>query len=242
MTVESGEVVLAPEDFPGRQGRVGFAFLVGNRRLVARTALAEAIWPSDRPPSWKGALSSIVSKLRALLTRVGLDRPDPLESTGRCYQLRLPRDTWIDHDVAAACVRESESALKARRTGRALRSAATAGRIASRPFLPGVRGRWLERRRERLARIRVRALECRARAHLADDEHEPAVEAAREAVAVRPFRETSYQLLMRAHAAAGNTAEALRVYERCRSLIADELGVSPSQETRTVYAEVLERL
>jgi SARP family transcriptional regulator, regulator of embCAB operon len=65
------------------------------------------------------------------------------------------------------------------------------------------------------------------------------VKHAKEAVAIEPFRETSYQLLMRAHAAVGNRAEALRVYERCRSLLSEELGVSPSPQTEAVYLEIL---
>lgn len=62
---------------------------------------------------------------------------------------------------------------------------------------------------------------------------------AKEAVAIEPFRETSYQLLMRAHAAVGNRAEALRVYERCRSLLSEGLGVSPSPPTEAVYLDIL---
>lgn len=53
------------------------------------------------------------------------------------------------------------------------------------------------------------------------------------------FRESGYQQLMRAHAALGNRAEALRTYHWCRELMADELGVSPSPETEAVYLEVL---
>jgi branched-chain amino acid transport system substrate-binding protein len=44
---------------------------------------------------------------------------------------------------------------------------------------------------------------------------------------------------MEAHAAAGNPAEALRVYERCRRFLADELGAYPSPETEAVYLDVL---
>jgi SARP family transcriptional regulator, regulator of embCAB operon len=68
---------------------------------------------------------------------------------------------------------------------------------------------------------------------------EYAVKHAREAVAIEPFRETGYQLLMRAHAAVGNRAEALRVYERCRSLLSEELGVLPSSQTEAVYLDIL---
>ena len=45
---------------------------------------------------------------------------------------------------------------------------------------------------------------------------------------------------MEAHVAAGNRAEALRVYERCRRLLADELGAYPSPETESIYRGLLE--
>jgi DNA-binding SARP family transcriptional activator len=43
---------------------------------------------------------------------------------------------------------------------------------------------------------------------------------------------------MRAHTVAGNRAEALRVYAKCRQLFRDELGSEPSTET-TVFLSIL---
>jgi streptogramin lyase len=45
---------------------------------------------------------------------------------------------------------------------------------------------------------------------------------------------------MEAHVAAGNGGEALRVYERCRRFLADELGAYPSPETEALYRDLLE--
>ena len=46
---------------------------------------------------------------------------------------------------------------------------------------------------------------------------------------------------MRVHQRAGDRGEALRVFERCRKLLAEELGVEPSSETEGVYLEILGR-
>jgi streptogramin lyase len=46
---------------------------------------------------------------------------------------------------------------------------------------------------------------------------------------------------MEGHAASGNRAEALRVYERCRRLLAEELGAYPSPQTESIYRGLLER-
>ena len=62
---------------------------------------------------------------------------------------------------------------------------------------------------------------------------------AEQAIALQPFRESGYRRLIEAHAAAGNRAEALQVYERCRRLLAEEPGAYPSPETESIYRELL---
>jgi DNA-binding SARP family transcriptional activator len=44
---------------------------------------------------------------------------------------------------------------------------------------------------------------------------------------------------MQAHAAGGSRGEALRTYERCRRMLADELGVGPATQTQTLYVQLL---
>jgi SARP family transcriptional regulator, regulator of embCAB operon len=243
MAIEGDGGVIGVHEFPGQQGRNAFGFLVSQRSSpVSRSALADALWPTRPPPSWPTALSAIVSKLRALLSRSGVDGPGSLTGGAGCYELRLPPDTWVDHEAAADSIHEAEAALKAGDPARAYGPSAVAHHIARRPFLPGEEGPWIDDCRGKLGSILVRALECRAEVYLWNQEYSLAVEAARDAVALRPFRETGYRLLMRAHLGAGNAAEALRVYGRCRSLISEELGVAPSRETRAVHSAVLQSL
>lgn len=243
ISIEADGELFGPHRFPAQQGRAAFAVLVGERStLLSRSVLAEVLWPKGPPPSWPTALSSIMSKLRSLLIEAGLDGSAVLSTSGGCYELRLPRGTWIDHEVAADSIHEAEAALKAGDHASAYGPSAVAHHIARRAFLPEEEGRWFEHRRDRLVNILVRALECRAEVYLWNREHSLAADAANEVISLRPFRETGYQLLMRAYAAMGNAAEALRVYEQCRILISEELGVGPSQQTRAVHAHVLQSL
>ena len=69
-------------------------------------------------------------------------------------------------------------------------------------------------------------------------DHE-AVRYAREALALDPYRETTHVRLMRLHMSRGNRAEALRAYERCRDILARDLGATPSRQTESAYREVL---
>ena len=85
----------------------------------------------------------------------------------------------------------------------------------------------------------MRALDCYTEISLKARQSELAAQMAGEAISLEPFREVGYQQLMRAQAALGNRAEALRIFHRCRQLLSDELGVSPSPETEAVFLEIL---
>jgi SARP family transcriptional regulator, regulator of embCAB operon len=206
---------------------------------VSRSELVDLLWGASEPPSCDTALSAVVSKLRTLLSRAGLDGARALSAAGGCYELRLPAGTWIDTEAAADAVHAAEAALKSGDLAAAYGPSAVAHHIARRPFLGGEEGPWVDARRARLRGILLRALECRAEVYLWNHEHTLAAEAARELVALEPFREAGYRLLMRAHAAAGNSGEALWTYEQCRRLMTRELGVGPSRETRAVHDAVL---
>jgi DNA-binding SARP family transcriptional activator len=133
---------------------------------------------------------------------------------------------------------EAEGALR-RGDGAAWGLANTAVVISRRPFLADVDAPWIQAQRETLRTLQLRALQCLVTISANNGEPLLAIQHAREMVELEPFRETSYQLLMRMHAAGGDRAEALRVFARCRELLRDELGVSPSPQTEAVYLEIL---
>ncbi|HJR24240.1 MAG TPA: AAA family ATPase, partial [Acidimicrobiales bacterium] len=84
-----------------------------------------------------------------------------------------------------------------------------------------------------------RAALAASAAHLGAGSPRKAIEAARGAVDLDIASEAAHRHLMQALAAAGARGEALRVWERCRILLVEELGVDPSPETEAVYLEIL---
>ncbi len=238
---ESGSVLLDESRLMGRQGRLLFAYLVGEHlRAVSRDELAEELWLGAVPPSWERSLSALISKLRALLASAGIPDVGLSGSFGH-YQLLLPADVWIDVEATSVAIDRAESALRAdnKPQEEVWGWAQVAYQISRRHLLLGEEGPWVTLKRSELHNVLLRAHECLSEPSIWPTEPEYAVKHAREAVALEPFRERSYQLLMRAHAAVGNRAEALRVYERCRMLLSEELGVSPSPQTEAVYLEIL---
>ena len=94
-------------------------------------------------------------------------------------------------------------------------------------------------RRDRMRDILVRALDCRVEALLWNGELALAQDQARAAVELEPFRESGYRRLMQVLVRRGDRAEAVRVYQDCRRRLADELGVSPSDETESLIRAVI---
>ena len=223
----------------GRQGRLVLAYLVcERRRSVPREELAELLWPDRLPSSWTSSLSVVISKLRRLLGEAGLDPPVALAGAFGSYRLGLPDDVWIDWEVAAERVERAEAALGTGEPDAAVTAAEEAAGIARRGFLLDD-CLWVDAQRERLRDLHLRALLAQADAHLQAGQRGRAVIVAREALALDELREASYRLLMQALAATGERGEALRVWERCRVMLAEELGVDPAPETEAVYLSVL---
>jgi DNA-binding SARP family transcriptional activator len=220
---------------PGAQGRLVFAYLTVNRdRPVTRDELMTALWPVALPPAAGSSLSAVLSRLRKVL--------GPARLTGRedC-QLLLPGGTLVDVESALKFAHLAESLLASGQYAEAWWAAATPMYVGARTFLPGHEGDWVEERRQQLRELEVRAIEVYGTACLRIGGREvvQAVRHGRDLVAKAPYRESGYRLLMEALAAEDNVAEALRVYDDLRLLLAEELGADPAPKTQALHQRLL---
>lgn len=234
IAVEHGGGITDESRFPSRQVRLLFVALVTERaRALSREELAHVLWDANLPPRWESALKALVSRLR----RVGIGLS--VESAYRCYQVRLPRESWVDLEAARHAIDEAEGAIRAGRERAAWGPASVAVAIAKRSFLPGESGSWVEAKRREVDDLCLRAMDAYAEIGLRILQPELSIQICEEILGREPYRESGYQRLMLAHAARGSRAEALQVFHRCRDLLRDELGVDPSPETESVYLKLL---
>jgi SARP family transcriptional regulator, regulator of embCAB operon len=204
---------------PGRQGRLLLAYLVLHRlRPVRRDELVDALWPRTPPTAADAALRALISKLRRLLPENVLDGRTVLH-------LHLPPDTFVDLEHAREAIHRTESALAQGHWHRAWGASLGPLFTARRGFLPDEDADWIREVRHELDALYLRALECYAQACLGvgGTELAAAERCGRELTRLAPYRESGHRHLMRALAARGNTAEALRCYEHLRTLLREEL-------------------
>jgi DNA-binding SARP family transcriptional activator len=240
LCLEAGEHLLAESALPGPQCRHLLGFLAAEHaRPLSRDELAGEIWQASLPPAWESSLKSILSKIRAALSRAGLPGAELIRNGFGAYQFQLPRHGWVDVDAAVLAVHLAEAGLTGGDLDGAAGHAFVARLITARPFLPGVEGIWADEWRRKLQAFRIRAVECMAEVQLQRGQTSAAIQSAELVVGLDELRESGWRILMRAHAAAGNVGTALRAFERCRLTLREQLGTVPSPITRAVHSELL---
>ena len=206
------------------------ALLVLHRGRVLSADLAiEALWPGRPPGDPAAALQTHVSRLRRGLP-AGV-----IESAAAGYRIAAAR-LDVDADRLADAVHRAAD----HEDGEAL---ATIDAILERwhgpayPELADVDSGRVEAMG--LAEVRVRAAEARAERRLAAGATDGLIAELAAMADDDPLRERPRELLMSALVATGRHAEALRVYDDFRRLLAEELGIAPSPALSAKQADVL---
>jgi SARP family transcriptional regulator, regulator of embCAB operon len=220
---------------PGAKGQLLFAYLVLNRsRRMDRDQLLIAVYGEEAPPDHQPRLSVLLSKLRRVV--------GPERLAGRSeIELVLSPDAFVDVEAALEALHRAEYHVANGEWAEAWGPSGVAYHVASRPLLQGHDRAWLDEWRRRLDNVRLRGLECfaTARLGLGGPTLPQAQECARRLIELAPYRETGHRILMEALEQRGNVAEALRVYDRLRVLLRDELGIAPSPAVQSVYRRLL---
>jgi DNA-binding SARP family transcriptional activator len=218
-------------DLPGNQGRVAFAALTLERRPLSRDHLADIVSGESLPAQWKGGLTAIVSKIRSLITAIGIQGHDVMVSTGGTYQLVLPPDSWVDMENALVRLDRAEGAIRHQDFVDATREATVSSSILQRPFLSGVDNKWVDGVRRRQGDALHRCLIALAESWNELGDHQLAATIAESSIQLDPLRKIGHRLLIEAEIALGDRGAASRALRRCSRLLGEELGVGVSPET-----------
>ena len=208
----------------GANGRLGAGALPhGVQRLVThlclsgrppRSTVAGDLWPEVPEDHAHGSLRSALWRLQKAapgLVAVSAGRLSLADGVG--VDVR-ELDDWVRR------VRDPRSSIEDVEVP-------DAGLLGE--LLPGWYDDWVMLERERVRQLRMHALEQVAARLAAAGRYGDALQAAYVAVRAEPLRESAHRTVVRVHLTEGNVAEALRVYEQFRALLADEIGARPSE-------------
>ncbi|MFN8467567.1 MAG: AAA family ATPase [Caldilineaceae bacterium] len=240
LQVVRDSTAVTESDWHTRQARQLLKILLTERpRPVSTDVLIEILWPHSTPSAAATTLRSAINALRNVLEP---DRPNRAPSKyivtqAPGYAFHITQDIWLD-------VEEFERRLTQAHAlnDPALRLYFLEGAIAlyqddyliSDPYAD-----WLQTERERLRERFFTALLQAAELYADAGLYAEAITNCRRLLASDEVRENAYQALMRYQAESGDSAGALLTYERCRTLLSDELGADPSPMTQQLHQRIL---
>jgi DNA-binding SARP family transcriptional activator len=194
------------------------AFLGLHKRPQPRTHVARSLWREATDQRAIANLRAALWRLHVIRERVIVPRRD---------QLSLCGEVWVDLAEVLQGARELLDISSAGSTDQPAASAELLD-LLSRDVLPDWDDDWVVIERERVRQLRIHAIEAlsvrlRRQGRLAE-----AVEAGLAAIAADPMRESAQRVLIEAHLAEGNAADARRQFESFRDLLWRDLEVRPS--------------
>jgi len=228
-----------PVGQPRQQAVLGILAMRANR-VISRGELVDAVWGQDPPVSAEGGIYTYVAGLRRVIEpNRSLRGPGRvLVSSGAGYVLHLvpgqPDAVAFEQDLGRS--RQLRKGGDFAGAVNALNSALSLWRGIA---FAGVPGPFAETERVRLAELRSAAAEERADVLLSLGRHEEVVPDLTAMVADHPLRERMRGLLMIALYRCGRHAEALRVFQDGRRVLAEELGIDPGGDLSRIHQQVL---
>ena len=200
-------------------------FLALHDGLLRRSHVAGALWPdvpSDRA----------CANLRASIWRMPLICRTMIDLSAQHIQLA----TGVTVDFLAAVVLARRLIDRSKDCDENDLSEHARAELSS-ELLPACYDDWVLVERERFRQLRLHALEVLCGRLTASKRYGEAIDAGLAAVCAEPLRESSHRVLINAHLAEGNNAEAHRQYELYRQITRAELGVEPSHSLRDQMAQ-----
>jgi len=212
--------------------------LIEPGRLVPTDQLLEYLWPALPPRKAQNNLWVTVSQLRRALQP---DLPPRVRSAyihkqGEGYRFNSESDHWLDADAVATQLAAAQSAtdLTVRiRAWEAARILCQGDYLEDDPY-----AEWAQIPRIQWRRRYEQLLINLAEAHGRNGRFQQAITHCREILTLDNANETAYRLLMRCHAALGERATALKVYDEAVQALQDEIGVDPMPETAELARQI----
>ncbi len=213
--------------------------LIHQDRPTRRDVLMALQWPGHSHNSARNNLNVALYSLRNTLEGLGHGAQPVLYRDG-CYLLNPELTWWIDRNEFLSACDDARRAHREDRPERVVGAYRKAIRLYRGPlFEDDGDGEWYLPEQRRLRDLYGQALEGIANIHFRRGELADAQEFGQLALGHDPCSESVHQLLMRCYASRHQQQLVSRQYRECVETLRDELGVCPSDETTSLFRELI---
>ncbi len=232
-----GETEIGMREWQRKRARQLLQLFITRRgRLIEREEIFETLWRDQSPGAAARDFKVALNALNKALEPERGDDPAFIARAESAYGWRAGADVWIDADefaqlVARADQQTGDAALDLLRDALAL--------YQDDYLLADARYEdWASAERERLLALYLRAADRLAGELLTRGAFDECIAWCEKILARDRCWEHAYRMIMRAHAARGDRAQARRVFEQCARVLREELDVEPSAATVEVLRQV----
>ncbi len=210
--------------FESRKALALLGYLAVQGRPIPREQLVYLFWCDKSESRGRANLSWVLNKISTLL-------PGCVQADRHTVQFRRAPSYWLDIDdfeqLEARRDPDSLAAAVALYRGEFLEGLSLDGCAEFEIWLVGERERWRQRVIQVLGELITH--------HGQRGQYQEGLQLAQRLLALEPWRESTHRQVMRLLAYSGQRGAALAQYESCCRVLAEELGVEPSEETTHLY-------
>lgn len=211
-------------------------YLAATSQTHSRDTLAGLLWSEVSDERSRKNLRDVLSNLRHLL-------PDHLDISRQTVGFSETADLYTDTTTFTNLVSHIPATLNPTLANQ-LR---TATNLYKGEFLAGfyipeapLFEEWVLGERERLRQLALQTLHTLADYYSQQAEYSQGITCVTRLLVMDPWREESHRQLMQLLALSGQRSAALAQYERCRRVLDEEMGITPSAETLVLYQRILD--
>jgi ATP/maltotriose-dependent transcriptional regulator MalT len=222
--------LIAMSDWKTKSVRDLFFYFLLREDAITKEQLAEVLWPElTDPQSLKKRFKDEIYRLRRAAGR------NVIVFDEEYYRFNRALDYEYDVEAFESYLRRSH---KAKDSGERIEWLQKAVDLVRGPYLSESDALWVLNERQRLEQLYVSSLEKLGHLYLNANQLDRCLAICQLALTHEPYREVIYQLEMYAYAALGDRASIVRRYRACKAVLQEGLGISPTQETESLYREL----